>query len=837
MATLTNLDNPAPSSREQQCMADIDPQTGYITNIDDIRAAEYPQLKDTTYLDHAGTTLYTKTLIENYSREMTSNLFGNPHSASGSSQLSSRRIDDARLSVLRFFNADPDEFDVVFVANATAAIKMVGYAFRDHEAGFSYFYHSEAHTSLVGVRELATRGTTCFSSDSEVEAWIDGLEGGGDPADKLSPVLFAYPAQSNMTGRRLPLDWTQRTRSHRESSGQALYTLLDAAALVSTCPLDLSEPSTCPDFTALSFYKIFGFPDLGALIVRKSSGDILRRRKYFGGGTVDSVATFGKDTWHAKKSALHSALEDGTVAFHSIVALQSALDVHKKIYGSMAKISRHANHLASMLREQLRELRHANGSQVCTIYTESAAESSSQGPVIAFNLKDSRGKYISISEVEKLGVVKDIQFRTGGLCNPGGIGSHLGLSSEELRRNYDAGQRCGGENDIIHGKPTGAIRLSFGAMSSVKDVATFLDFIKGFYIDLHVPPQALQQARVQQYNHPTWEGFVVESLLVFPIKSCAAYKIPSNVAWEVGGKGLAWDREWCLVHEGTDVALSQKRFPRMALIRPEIDLQARLLRVSFAQGDTGDQRKLEISLDSAPTCTGLVKPCEASISKPANVCGEDVEVQVYTSADVSDFFTKALEVPCTLARFPIGGTVRRANVRVPGQHGGKQATEIGKSIALSNESPILLVSRSSVNRLNEQIKQSGSGGGGKAVTADSFRGNIIIAQELQGGQMESPYVEDDWEGLRIGEDPNNVFEVLGPCQRCQMVCVDQSNAQRRQEPFTTLAKTRRREGRVWFGMHMCLRSGEDLDPTRDSPCFQRASVKVGDRITPLVRMD
>ncbi|ETI29289.1 hypothetical protein G647_01742 [Cladophialophora carrionii CBS 160.54] len=835
MAALTNIDGTASSSREEQCMAVVDPKTGYITNVDDIRAAEYQQLKDTTYLDHAGTTVYSKTLIENYSRELTSSLFGNPHSASASSQLSSRRIDDARLQVLRFFNAEPDEFDVVFVANATAAIKMVGDAFRDHEGGFSYFYHAEAHTSLVGVRELATRGTTCFNSDREVEAWIDGL-GGGDSTGNQSPALFTYPAQSNMTGRRLPLRWTQRTRSARETSGQAVYTLLDAAALVSTCPLDLSEPSTCPDFTALSFYKIFGFPDLGALIVHKSSGDILQRRKYFGGGTVDSVATFGKDIWHAKKSSLHSALEDGTVAFHSIIALQSALDVHKKLYGSMANISRHANHLASMLRELLRELRHANGTQVCTIYTELTAESSSQGPVVAFNLKDSRGNYISISEVEKLGVVKNIQFRTGGLCNPGGIGSHLGLSSEELRQNYDAGQRCGGENDIINGKPTGAIRLSFGAMSSMKDVATFLDFIREFYIDLNGPSQTLQPATAHYSIHPNSEGFVIESLSVFPIKSCAAYKIPRDVAWEVGGKGLAWDREWCLVHEGTDVALSQKRFPRMALIRPEIDLPKRLLRVFFAQGDTGNRKQLEISLDSAPTRTGLVKPCEASINKPANVCGEEVDVQVYTSADVSAFFTKALDVPCTLARFPKGGPVRRAKVRVPGQHAGKQATEIGRSIALSNESPILLVSRSSVNRLNEQIKQSSSGGG-KAVTADSFRGNIVIAQELRAGQMESPYVEDDWEGLQIGEDPNNVFDVLGPCQRCQMVCVDQKSAQRRQEPFTTLAKTRRREGRVWFGMHMCLRSGDDLDATRDPPCSQRASVKVGDRVTPLVTMD
>jgi molybdenum cofactor sulfurtransferase len=39
-----------------------------------------------------------------------------------------------------------------------------------------------------------------------------------------------------------------------------------------------------PDFTCLSLYKIFGFPDIGALVVRKESGHILTLRRYFGGG-------------------------------------------------------------------------------------------------------------------------------------------------------------------------------------------------------------------------------------------------------------------------------------------------------------------------------------------------------------------------------------------------------------------------------------------------------------------------------------------------------------------------------------------------------------------------
>jgi len=365
-------------------------------------------------------------------------------------------------------------------------------------------------------------------------------------------------------------------------------------------------------------------------------------------------------------------------------------------------------------------------------------------------------------------------------------------------------------------------------------VETFVAFVREFYVDECTPlPVQVQDRSTMPDSTTASKSFVVESLAVFPIKSCAAYKVPFGVPWQIGPKGLAWDREWCLVHEGTNVALSQKRYPRMALIRPEVDLQRRVLRVLFTT-EAAPARRLDISLDSQETRSGIVQTCAPKDVKSASVCGEDVDVQVYTSTEVVEFFTETLGVPCTLARFPRNGTVRQAQVRVPGTYRGKQATEVGKSIALSNESPILLVSRSSVNRLNEQIKHNSNMG--KAVTADSFRGNIVIAEDLQGGQSESPYLEDEWQSVQIGDDPKHMFEVLGPCQRCQMVCVDQRSAQRRQEPFSTLAKTRRKEGRVWFGMHMCLSSVDDDKASNledSSRSVQCASIRIGDRVTPL----
>jgi molybdenum cofactor sulfurtransferase len=809
--------NTSSNDNNDSLTAQIDPSTGYISNIADILAAEYPQLTGNTYLDHAGTTPCARSLITRYAQDLTGNLFGNPHSNASSSQLSSRRVDDARLGVLRWFNADPEDYDVVFVANSTAGVKLVGECLREYDnEGFWLGWHSDAHTSVVGLREIAAEGGTSFDHDGEVEDWLGGMEDDDGGESRYGLELFAYPAQSNMTGRQLPLNWTRKVSELRRTKNGQIYTLLDAAALVSTSPLDLSDSSTSPDFTVLSFYKIFGYPDLGVLIVKKSAGDVLRRRKYFGGGTVESVGS----TWHAKKSeTLHDALEDGTLPVHSIIALQHAMYVHTRLYGSMDNVSRHTKYLAKMMRIQLVKLTHSNGTSVCEMYDDADA-SSPRGPVVALNLKDRNGEYVSNSEVVKLATVKNIQFRTGGLCNPGGITTHLKLSDEDLQQNYAAGQRCGGDNDIVNGKPTGAIRLSLGAMSSLQDVNAFVDFIREFYVDSSVPAEVEESDMCR----PNRNGFIVESLSVFPIKSCAAYRIAPGVCWRVHPKGLEWDREWCLVHLGTNAALSQKRFPRMALLRPEIDLVRRLMKVFFDSTENIGRKSLEIGLDTDDEPSGTVKRCgpQANSLKPALVCGENVEVQVYNSTEVVDFFTEVLGVPCTLARFPLdGSTVRKAQVRIPGLEGGRPETQAGKSIALANESPVLLVSRSSVNRLNEHIKMN-SKDPGRTVTADSFRGNIVITEEKSGWQMENPYAEDEWTALQIGDDPANVFDVLGPCQRCQMVCVDQKSAQRHPEPFSTLAKTRRARGKVWFGMHMSLAEGLGM-----------IEVQVGDRITPV----
>ena len=743
--------------------------------------------------------------MDRFAQDMITNLFGNPHSASLSSQLSTLRIDDVRLRVLNFLNADPTEFDVVFVANATAGIKLVVEALRALPGGFDYVYHQSSHTSLVGAREEAC-SSFCVD-DEQVADWLSG----NPPLLDERTALFGYPAQSNLDGRRLPLGWAGQLR-YSARPCRRLYTLLDAAALVGSSPLDLSCAETAPDFVVLSFYKIFGFPDLGALLVRREAEDAFSSRKYFGGGTVDMVVCV-KEQWHAPKTHfLHERLEDGTLAIHSIIALDAALDVHQQLFGSMANIAVHTTYLTRMLYYGLKSLRHGNGRAVCTIYSP---HPESSGPIVAFNLCNNLGAWISLSEVEKLATLKRFHIRTGGVCNPGGVSSTLGLDPWEMKRNFSSGFRCGTENDIMSGKPTGVIRASLGSMSTIADVEKFVDFVREFYVE-----SSLQPSREPEPKPETPADLRVHSISIYPIKSCGGFEVPPGVDWEVRPEGLAWDREWCLVHQGSGQVLSQKQYTRMSLIRPYLDFERGELRVKFMADEIG------IPLSQNPSVL------RSSHSRPLRVCGEEILAQTYASPGINGFFTDVLGVPCVLARFPPGGrgkSMRHAKARLQThQLTNQQAmpgsflalpsppdsdSEYERRILLANESPILAITLSSVAALNRDIRASG----GMDVSPAAFRANVVISHSSE------PYAEDRWTGLQIGKQ---TFKMLGACRRCHMVCINQQTAERSEEPFVTLSKTRRFEGKVFFGTHMCYVREDDAI----SRGMQFPTIRVGDEV-------
>lgn len=478
-------------------------------------------------------------------------------------------MNQARRRVLEFFHADPNDFDVVFVANATAAIKLVGYCFQ--EKGFWYGYHMDAHTSLVGVREQAEEGYHCFSSDKELDQWIESRRlneadehylpvdvdpqhnANGRVLDNGLNKLIGYPAQSNMNGHRTPKQWAKRMRQKSYATPGRLYTLLDAAAYCSSAQLDLSDPDAAPDFTSISFYKIFGMPDLGALIVRRKSSDILTSRQYFGGGTVDMVTAFGH--FHAKKSDhIHEALEDGTLPFHNLVMLNTGIALHQRLFHSMDEVSKHTTQLAFRLYTGLSQLQHADGLFVCKIHKDESStygDSETQGATVAFSIRKSHGAWVRYDHVEALASTCNIQIRAGGVCNPGGIAGHLDLANWEFRRNYYEGFRCGGPFNIRGGKPSGIVRASLGAMSNQRDVETLIAFVKYFFMD-DTCQQDSNSIVARETSEKARRQWLVKKMQIFPIRHFPSCSVPITSTWELSHSRLALNDEWCLVDLETD---------------------------------------------------------------------------------------------------------------------------------------------------------------------------------------------------------------------------------------------------------------------------------------------
>ncbi|KAJ4986264.1 molybdenum cofactor sulfurase [Stagonosporopsis vannaccii] len=451
----------------------------YNTRVEIMRQTEYPMLRGVTYLDHGGTTLASRSLMDAFCTQMKASILSNPHSDASRPSFSALMVEQTRQKVLRLFSADPVHWDVVFTANATAAVKLVMECFAGHEQGFDYLYHRNAHTSLVGVREQA-QNSRCLVTAEDMDSWLSGRLFPGQKSSNHRHTLFAYPAQSNMNGERLPLKWSSQIRA--SSVHGHTYTLLDAAALVSTSPLDLSDHIAAPDFIAMSFYKIFGFPDLGALLVRKASAHVLQRRRYFGGGTTEMIGCIGTPWVERKESSVHARLEDGTIAIRSILALSCAIDTHTNLFGGLAQVSKHTGWLAKTLYDRLKSLKHANGISVCHLYKATAStydDSTSQGATVTFNVRQSDGSWKSGFEVGAMLRANEIHVRTGSLCNPAGMAFALGLSGQDLREAFDSGFRCNRPGDDIRGDvPFGMIRATLGAMSTLGDVETLVGFVE-----------------------------------------------------------------------------------------------------------------------------------------------------------------------------------------------------------------------------------------------------------------------------------------------------------------------------------------------------------------------
>ena len=251
---------------------------------------------------------------------------------SDSSQLSTHHATAARAAILQFFDADPEEYTVVFTANASAALRLVGESFpyarpspgprSEDEEGDEARSHlvlpTDAHNSVNGLREFArAAGAEVHYLPMDLHpTTLPPTSSPLSPATSLpkvspkAPSLLVLTAQSNLSG--LKTDYPT-ILAHAKKRGYS--TLLDAAALAPTSRISLASDQAgedgkgqgAVDALAISLYKMLGYPTgVGALVVRKEFLGRLRKR-WFSGGSVlivqvgrspsRSVASSGRGDW------------------------------------------------------------------------------------------------------------------------------------------------------------------------------------------------------------------------------------------------------------------------------------------------------------------------------------------------------------------------------------------------------------------------------------------------------------------------------------------------------------------------------------------------------------
>lgn len=625
------------------------------------RDSEYAHLKDNTYLDNAERVPYPRSLIVQSARDLTADFLN--------SRLPASRVDNVRRKVLNYFQADSKLFDVVFTQSATDAVKLLMQSCQEHK--FRYLYHKDCQNSLVGIREVARGGSRCLRSDLEVEDWLEN----GDNTEKGMAhdglLLFGFPAQSNMTGHRLPISWAQRLRRSHLRSHRRSYTLLDASSYLVTGRLDLSDTEAAPDFISVSFSSIFGHPDLGALLVRKSAARVLTSRRYFGAGVVELVLDVDEQTHVRKEDSIHSALEDAALPSQSIIALENALDVHRTLFGTAADISRYTERLTKWLHSELTFLRHFTGTPVVQVYNEADAnysDANTQGAIIAFNIRDANRNWISATQFEKLANACGIQLSTGDMSNPGGLATMLELKPWEMIRNFYEQLKCGKDLDVIGDVPTGVIRVSLGPMTTMKDVTVFATFIKTFFVqnkawqpksprgfveffetDLSEAPDDYFDGEVPEAHTPSMTIQPIEGCNLFPLTQQHETPHQTESAFKL------WNQEWCILKKATGTAIDptalELQFLQASVSPDRGFLKVTSLRDLAAAIPDGKSP----ARDQPPKIMGntlkidlWAPPAKSETSIPL----EDGRIaDPYPQAEISSFFTAALNVPCTLARY------------------------------------------------------------------------------------------------------------------------------------------------------------------------------------------
>jgi uncharacterized protein YcbX len=262
----------------------------------------------------------------------------------------------------------------------------------------------------------------------------------------------------------------------------------------------------------------------------------------------------------------------------------------------------------------------------------------------------------------------------------------------------------------------------------------------------------------------------LSQLLLYPIKSCAGMPVLEATLLETGlaAHGVH-DREWMLV-TASGQFLTQREFPRMALIRP--------------RPDGGNLRV------SSPGMGDLLLPLAWHEEPVRHVQIWDDEVRAADCGDVAaGWFTEALDARerLRLVRFR-QDVVRPTSVKWTGG--------LPSQTRFADGYPLLLIGQSSLDDLNLRLRAAGRA----ALPMDRFRPNLVVAG------LEA-YEEDYTAFLSTGTAE---IRPVKPCARCPIPSIDQATGVPGPDPLDILQTYRanpKLDGGICFGMNCIVSAG------------------------------
>jgi uncharacterized protein YcbX len=259
----------------------------------------------------------------------------------------------------------------------------------------------------------------------------------------------------------------------------------------------------------------------------------------------------------------------------------------------------------------------------------------------------------------------------------------------------------------------------------------------------------------------------------FPVKSCRGEPLESAV---VERWGLAGDRRWMLVDDDGTL-FTAREHPRLILARPALR----------ADGS------LDVTFPDLPDLHVDVPPIDNLV--PVTVWKSTLDASP-AAADAHAWFSKIIDRSVRLVYLD-DPTRRRPN---------QEFARPDDRVSFADGYPVHVTTTASLDALNELIADGPRADEGP-LPMIRFRPNLVV----DGG---AAWEEDGWRRVRIGEA---MFRAVKGCDRCVLTLVHPDTAQKGKEPIATLARHRRWDGAVWFGM--------DLIP--DTP---GATIRVGDDV-------